>query len=284
MNVFAHVGDAGRDPLQFHLHPDVVAVVVAVALGYWFALKRLGPRLASPGEPVITRRQSLMLVAAIGGLWLASDWPLHDLGAGYLYSAHMVQHSIYTVALPPLFILGTPAWLWRWLLRPVMPVFRRLVHPVSAVAIFSAVTVVTHVPVFVTAAVRSGPAHVAQHAALILSATLVWWPVTSPLPEVGRLSKLLSRLVYPFFQFLAASMAGSSLVWAQEPVYRVYDEFPKLWGFTTLSDQQWAGAIMGGVEGGAMGVLMLIVMLHVARQQRATATVALRPREAAGHG
>ncbi len=106
--VLAHIGDAARDPLDFHLHPDVVAVVAAVALAYWLALRIVGPRVVPPEEPVLTRRQARMLVAAVAGLWIASDWPLHDLGEGYLYSAHMVQHSLYTVVLPPLFILARP--------------------------------------------------------------------------------------------------------------------------------------------------------------------------------
>lgn len=99
-----------------------------MALGYWLALTRLGPRRLPPGEASCTRRQAPLLAVAVVTLWVFSDWPVHDLAEGYLYSVHMVQHSVYALVLPPLFILGTPPWLWRWLLGPVMAVFRQLVQ------------------------------------------------------------------------------------------------------------------------------------------------------------
>ena len=46
-------------------------------------------------------------------LWAASDWPIHDLGEQYLYSAHMLQHMMLSYFLPPLALLATPEWLLR---------------------------------------------------------------------------------------------------------------------------------------------------------------------------
>ena len=46
-------------------------------------------------------------------LWLASDWPVHDIAEEYLYSAHMIQHLLLTFVVPPLFLLATPEWLAR---------------------------------------------------------------------------------------------------------------------------------------------------------------------------
>ena len=143
--ILAH-GDPTTSPLSPHLHPDVVAFVVVLALAYWLALTRLGPRRLPAGEPAWTRRQARLLVVGIVTLWVFSDWPIHDLSEGYLYSVHMVQHSVYSLVLPPLFILGTPRWLWRWLLSPVMGAFRQLVRPWVAVSVFSAVTVATICP------------------------------------------------------------------------------------------------------------------------------------------
>ena len=44
---------------------------------------------------------------------VASDWPIHDIGEQYLYSAHMLQHMMLTYFLPPLALLATPEWLLR---------------------------------------------------------------------------------------------------------------------------------------------------------------------------
>ena len=64
-------------------------------------------------------------------IWLASDWPLHDLAENYLYSAHMVEHLLISLVAPPMLLLGIPDWLTRSLLRP-----RRSHSAASLVAIF----------------------------------------------------------------------------------------------------------------------------------------------------
>ena len=46
-------------------------------------------------------------------LWVASDWPIHDIGENYLYSVHMLQHMMLSYFLPPLALLATPEWLLR---------------------------------------------------------------------------------------------------------------------------------------------------------------------------
>ena len=46
-------------------------------------------------------------------LCAASDWPIHDIGEKYLYSAHMLQHMMLTYFMPPLVLLATPEWLLR---------------------------------------------------------------------------------------------------------------------------------------------------------------------------
>ena len=39
-------------------------------------------------------------VGAMLMLWIASDWPLHDISDEYLYSAHMLQHMMLSYFLP----------------------------------------------------------------------------------------------------------------------------------------------------------------------------------------
>jgi putative membrane protein len=56
-------------------------------------------------------------VAQFGGgmlaFWVATDWPLGTLGAGYLASAHMTQFLLYTLVSAPLLLLGLPEWMAR---------------------------------------------------------------------------------------------------------------------------------------------------------------------------
>ena len=269
--LLAH-GDPTNWPLDPHLHLDVLAVVALVAAAYWLALTRLGPRLAPAGEPPASRRQVRLLIAGVATLLVFSEWPVHDLAEGYLYSVHMVQHSAYTLLLPPLFILGTPAWLWRWLLGPVMGVFRALTRPWVAVTVFSAVTVATHLPPAVTAAVRAGPAHFGQHLVLVVAAVVVWWPLLGPLPEAPRLAAPVHRMVYVFCQSLVPSIVGSTLIWATEVPYKVYEEYPEIWGIGDLSDQRWAGTIMEAFEGALLLGLMIVIFLPLVRRELGSPT------------
>src|SRR6266478_4872002 len=103
----AGVGEAGFP--SWHTHWDVWLLIGVLATGYWWAT-----RVARP-----TPRQRGAFVAGLLTIWVASDWPVHDLAENYLYSVHMVQHMLLTLVAPPLLLIGTPAPLARRLLQPV---------------------------------------------------------------------------------------------------------------------------------------------------------------------
>ena len=96
----------------------------------------------------MTGRQVACFVAGLALLWLASDWPMHDLSEEYLYSAHMLQHMVLSYFMPPLLLLATPTWLARLLVGNgrVWRVFRWLAMPVVAGVIFNAMVIVSHIP------------------------------------------------------------------------------------------------------------------------------------------
>src|SRR6266850_1519017 len=119
-------------PWAFHPHPEVYLEVLGLGAAYWAALRLLGPRFVEPGEPAATRGQKLSFAGGLLFVALAEGWPLADIANNYLYSAHMVQHLLFTLAAPPLLLLGTPHWLARTLVRRpgVWPVMKRLTRPV----------------------------------------------------------------------------------------------------------------------------------------------------------
>ena len=106
-------------------HPDVWLIVGLLAAGYAIAIVRLGPRLAPGDRAVVTRFQVTCWSLGVFATWLASDWPIHDIAERYNYSIHMVQHLTFAMVVAPLLLLGTPAWLLRWVLSPP-----RLLHAV----------------------------------------------------------------------------------------------------------------------------------------------------------
>ena len=82
------------------------------------ALRVRGPRHRPEGGARRASRRSRG--ARSGGspsgivlLWLAADWPIHDIGEQYLYFVHMIQHLVLTLVVPPVMLLATPEWLAR---------------------------------------------------------------------------------------------------------------------------------------------------------------------------
>jgi len=247
----------------FTLHPDVLLVVGAIAIGYWTALTRLGPALAPPGTLVATRFQRTCFALGTFTILLASSWPIHDLAEGYMYSIHMVQHLLYTMVAAPLLLLGTPAWLARWILRPrwLFTTVRTMSRFIPAIVTFNVVIVVTHWPAFVDLTLRSAIVHFLAHAVLLLSAFLIWMPLLSPLPEIPRLAPI-SRMVFLFLQTIVPTVPASFLTFGDHPLYRRYELLPKLWGLSALDDQLIAGLIMKIAAGLLLMTLIAVIFFR----------------------
>src|SRR5579859_924014 len=153
-------------------HPDVWLLVAALVVGYAVAVQRIGPRFSGPGRPAVTRFQVVCFALGVVALWLAADWPIHDIAEKSMYSVHMVQHLMFSMLAAPLLLLGTPAWLLRWILRPPSLLFRTvrwLARFLPALVLYNVVLVVIHWPVVVNHSLSSAPLHFSLHAILLLS-------------------------------------------------------------------------------------------------------------------
>jgi putative membrane protein len=232
-------------PWAWHPHPDVWLLLAVLGGGYFFALRRLGPRHVAPGERPASRAQISAYCLGLLTLWVAADWPVHDLSERYLYSVHMSQHMLLSLVAPPLLLLGVPAWMARKLLAPpaLFKVVQRLARPLTALVIFNAIVVVTHWPSLVDLTLRSEIAHFLAHGAVFLSALLMWCPVVAPLPELRTLSPP-TQMLYLFLQSIVPTVPASFLVFAQQPIYRFYEHVPRLWGLSAVEDQRIGGLLM----------------------------------------
>ncbi len=252
------------DQLTWHPHPDVWLLIGSLAFGYAYALRRIGPRLVHPVERTASRAQVACFSAGLLVLWIASDWPLHELAEGYLYSMHMVQHLLFSLVAPPLLLLGTPDWLVRWLLRPVslLRAVRFLTRPLVALVLFNAVIALTHVPQVVDLSTRSEPFHFLAHAVLFGSALCMWSPVLNRLIELPTLS-YPGRLVYLFLQSLVPTVPASFLTFGDDVLYRFYETTPRLsWLYLTpITDQRVAGLIMKLAGGAILWVFIIVYFL-----------------------
>ena len=172
---------------SWHPHVDVWLLVAALAATYAVAVVRVGPRYTEPGRAAVTRLQAVCFALGVVAIWVAADWPVHDIAERYNYSIHMVQHLVLSMVAAPLLLLGTPAWMLRAILRPPSHLFRAVrffSRFLPALIVFNLVLVFTHWPALVDFSLRSGLAHFLVHAlifvsSLVVSAALFWprmWP------------------------------------------------------------------------------------------------------------
>ncbi|MGI8806837.1 MAG: cytochrome c oxidase assembly protein [Acidimicrobiales bacterium] len=228
---------------HWHPHVDVWLLIAAFAGLYLLAVRR--ERARRPGEEVLTRFQGLCFAGALGVMLLASDWPVHDVAEGYLYSVHMVQHLLLTLVVALLLLAGVPGWMARNVLGQgrLLRAVRTMSRPVTGLIQFNLILVLSHWPVVVEATVRYHPLHFVAHAVLLGSAVLMWMPVASPLPEIRRI-RPPAQMLYLFLQTIVPTVPASFLTFNDRPLYRIYATFPRLWGVSALTDQQTAGLIM----------------------------------------
>ncbi|MEX0664766.1 MAG: cytochrome c oxidase assembly protein [Acidimicrobiia bacterium] len=254
---------------DWHAHPDVWLLIAVLAGGYWLLVQRVGPRFAAPGESPVTRFQAICFGLGIAAVWLASDWPIHDVAEGSMYSVHMVQHLLISMVATPLLLLGTPGWLARWLLRPPSALFRvvrTLTRFVPALIVFNVVLVFTHWPSLVNESLASHPLHFAVHVLIFGSSLIVWIPVLSPLPEIPRLAAP-TRAAFLFLQSIVPTVPASFLTFGEHPLYRFYEGLPHLWGLSTLHDQQVAGLIMKIGAGTLLWLLIAVIFFRWAADE-----------------
>jgi putative membrane protein len=252
-----------EDPFRFEAHPAVWLLVAFLIGAYVYMVRVVGPHAVAPGEPVVTRRQIGCFIAAIAMLWLASDWPVHDLGEGYLYSVHMFQHMALSYFMPPLALLATPAWLLRALVGTGRgyAVLRWFTRPVVAAVLFNLAVMVSHIPGVVNTSVSSSSplVHYAVHVMVVTTSLLMWMPVCGPLPEL-RIGPG-AQMIYLFAQSIVPSIPAGWLAFSEGIVYHAYDQPVRVWGLSGTADQQIAGAIMK--TGGTIFLWTVIIVLWV---------------------
>jgi putative membrane protein len=243
-------------------HPAVIALCV-VALAAYGWVWRLHPA-----------GRSVFLLAAVAVFLLALSSPIAVLADGYLFSAHMLQHLLLQLVVPPLVLLSLPAvgnpkpegrgpkegripkpegagraafglriskLLSAILGRPLVTWFLGL----SAMWIW-------HVPSLCSASATNPWVHLLQGVSLLLMGTAFWWPIIGPWPRQW-LPPLLGVL-YLFSACVGCTILGIILTFAPLGVCPIFmhpmDRLGILpliqdtWGLGPARDQQLGGLLM----------------------------------------
>ena len=215
---------------------------VAVGDGERASMSPVDRAEARPGP---TAGQRASFVAGLLILFFSLNGPLHDLSDSVLFSAHMVQHLILTLVVPPLLILGTPGWMLRPLLRnrSVFKLARRVTSTGACFMLFNVVLAFWHLPPIYNLALAHHSIHIAQHLMFITAAVLMWWPLTSPLSELPRAS-YPAQMLYCFLLVMPMSVISIYIAMADTLLYPAYATAPRVLGITPMMDQQFGGLIM----------------------------------------
>ncbi len=255
----------------WHAHPEVWALVIGLGGGYLWALRRVGPRHVSPGERPASAGQIVAFSLGVAALWVAADWPMHEVSEERLFSVHMTQHLLLSLVAPPLLLMGTPGWLFRAVVRPrwVVAAVRWLARPLVALLLFNGFIALSHWPAVVQLSVTSELSHLGLHTALVGTALLMWMPVLSPVAEIPRLS-YPGQMLYLFAQSIVPTVPASFLTFGTTPLYPFYAIAAPLAGLDPVLDQRIAGLVMKLLGGFIMWGIIAVLFFRWHAQEEAT--------------
>jgi cytochrome c oxidase assembly factor CtaG len=224
----------------WHVDADFIAILLLACGGYLWSLRY------APGYEA---RRPAAFFSGVVIVILALTSPL-DAAAGWLLSAHMLQHILLTTFGPPLILLGLPSGSLRRFLPPGSRAFRlvrRLGAPFVAGAVFIVNMWVWHIPALYELALEHQKVHELMHACFLATGLLFWWPIIAPLPEASTAGPG-ARLLYIFVSGFPMGVLALLLLSSQSIIYNYYEGLPsRLWGVGVLDDQQVAGVVMGSV-------------------------------------
>ncbi len=232
---------------SWDLHPSVLVGSGLLAAAY-LALAR----------PLTAWRTAAFLGGAVV-LALTLVGPLDALGDRYLFSAHMLEHVMLLVVVPPLLLLGLPPATARRIVAwpPAAAVESVLRRPAVAWLTGIVTLYAWHLPALYNAALAHEGIHILQHLSFLVTATVLWWPVLSPLPD-HRLKGHIA-IAYLFLAAVANSVLGAILTFTGPGLYPLYarptDGSAVLrlvrdgWGLDPAADEQLGGLFMWVVGG-----------------------------------
>ncbi len=157
----------------------------------------------------------------------------------YPFTAHIIQHFLLALIIPPLLLLGTPRWFAAAASR--RPAFKRLEcllgrPPVSWLLGVGAM-LSWHIPVLFNAAMTNESVHIFQSLSFLVTGIIFWWPILGPLED--RHLPALAAVSYLFSACVCCSLLGAFLTFSPAILYPAC-----LNSLDPKSDQQMGGLLM----------------------------------------
>lgn len=219
----------------WRLDPFAIAACAAAILAYAIGARQ--------GE----RPNAVYLIAAVAILAIALASPVGTLADGYLFSAHMLQHLLLVLVVPPLFLLS-----FRTSNAPRGRIARSIERPFVMWAMGVGAMWLWHAPTLCNAASQNAIVHRVQELSLVAMGAAFWWPILAP--RTSHRIAPLTGVVYLFTACIACTVLGVIVTFSPVEVCSIYrDPVDRLgvlplvrggWGLTPDRDQQLGGLLM----------------------------------------
>jgi putative membrane protein len=237
---------------SWQAYPGVWLFILAIGLAYWRLYGRGRPLRARhagaheeevpTGGGVPPRGWPGWFLAGLLCLWLALDWPLGALGAGYLASVHMLQFVLITLIAPPLILLGVPAG------RPELragsrSLLRLVTHPLIALVTFNLIIIFTHLPSVVDGLMATQLGSFLIDLVWLVGGVIFWWPIILDSPARPGFGHPM-KIGYLILATIVNTGTFLYLTFSELPVYSIYELAPPVYGIPARDDQRVAGLLM----------------------------------------
>ncbi len=180
-------------------------------------LTRRGLRNGRDKPPAAWQRAAFHIGTLIALIALLS--PLDELGDEYLFSAHMLQHLLLMFVAPPLWLLGSSAWLVDFIVpRSLRGLAKWATQPVTSFVIFVAVMSAWHLPALYDLALRHEGLHILEHLTFIGAGLLGWWPVAGPEGSLALRPGAPARMLYLFLLAIPMTALAAILTFSLAPI------------------------------------------------------------------
>jgi cytochrome c oxidase assembly factor CtaG len=245
---------------ELHAHAEawsfpllITSTLAMVALVYsrgWF-------RLRSDFPNTISAWRLATFWTGLCFFWIVVGSPLSALDHNSL-TVHMINHLTLMALVGPLILIGAPSLpLSRGLParlgrsahdfftrnRQMQRLGRLVTHPTFCWVFATATVIGWHLPAVFRLAVRSHGWHDLEYACFILAGLLFWLPVAQSATGACQRPRW-SVPVYLFLATLPCDILSAFLVFCGRVVYPSYLSANRIFNFSTLQDQQCAGALM----------------------------------------
>lgn len=250
--------------------PIFIAVGCALALviylrGY-FLLRRTRPEF--PAWRVWS------YCAGVVTLWVSLGSPLEEL-ADNILTAHMIEHQLLMMIVPPLVLMGWPTvpllrglpkWIRRYTAAPLLRsrAMRRLgdflVRPLVAWMAMNVSLLVWHLPAAYDFAVNHEPVHDFEHVCFLVTSLMFWWVLIRPWPSKSKPLGWMG-LFYLISADLVNTVLSAFLTFVGHPVYQYYLQNDPKFGIDPINDQALGGALMW-VIGSTVFLIPLVGLLN----------------------